>query len=92
MLEVVALSGRPHLYRVLSDDRIPALFDCRQFETVSTHLPSNWVNVKNEYGEALRPGNWARPGFWEAFLAGDQHALRDFYDALPTLSQEIVAQ
>src|SRR5690348_5190973 len=60
-------AGRGLLFRVMSDDGFtPIVADSRQFELVSSRLPSTWIGSLDKNGDLmLAPNAWTRPGFWE---------------------------
>lgn len=80
VLAVISVPGRETLLRFVSDDEdTPSVFDARQFITVSTELPSNWVGVVNEDGLfVLAPESWTRGGFWEDFFNGVPEAISEY--------------
>jgi hypothetical protein len=80
---VLALSTTPErhiLLRVVrSDGFIPALFDSRQFKTICSKIPSNWVATIDEAGHfKLTPERWLRPGFWEDYFNAMPEAVKEF--------------
>ena len=70
VLAVMATPERGVLFRLIGDEsRTPALFDSRQFRTVSSSLASNWAAFGDEQGGLeLTPESWARAGFWEDYF------------------------
>jgi len=80
VLAIFASPQRPIKFRCIGNDgKTPALFDARQFKTISTNIPSNWVATLDEQGILeIGPERWSNPGFWEDFFNGDLNAIRVF--------------
>ena len=76
-------------YRIIGDDQeTPALHDARQFETVSSVIPSNWIVISSlDRGFQMMPKSWSRIGFWEEYFDGDSKAV----ESLGAETKKIIA-
>ena len=62
--------------QLLTDDRRTlGWFSIRDFRTVDTSIPKNWVVVIDAGLLQLGPAAWLTPGFWEAYYDGDEQAV-----------------
>jgi hypothetical protein len=78
VLEMMVLQGKDVSYRLVGDNEneMPAIYDARQFEIVTNHLPSNWAIQQLPSDRFFfRPISWQQPGFWVNCYDGDPESL-----------------
>lgn len=67
-----------NLYLLVDDssNKVPGLHDAKQFQVLSSYIPSNWVvNPGDLEILSIGPKVWQEPTFWENCYDGDSSAL-----------------
>lgn len=66
-------------YRILGDERTPALHDVGQFRVLSSEIPSGWeFRLFDDQEWEITPAAFAGEGFWTAYFDGDPSARSAF--------------
>jgi hypothetical protein len=67
------------LFRLIGEEAVPALFEPKLFELVSSAVPPSWVVTSARPGFLdLEPEAWSARGFWESFYDREPDALSCF--------------
>jgi hypothetical protein len=91
VMEVSSRPERATLYRLVSDsqDKMPALYNSIQFETITNNIPSSWIIKQWHDMIVFSPALWQKSGFWELCYDGDPEALEIYkHEARIMLEEE----
>jgi len=67
------------MLRLLGDQSVPALYEPKMFEVVSSIVPSVWTIASPNPGYlSIGPAAWSRPGFWEEYFDDNAEAIATF--------------
>ncbi len=78
VLEVLISPEKKIHYRLVGEnqDKMPALYDAKQFITTSNEIPSSWIVTQSPNGVILfSPRPWQSLGFWEECYDCEPKAL-----------------
>ncbi len=66
-------------FRVVGDEKTPALLRREMFEVVDGSIPGSWIVYSPGSGFLeLAPEPWTRVGFWDQFFDGKADAVASF--------------